>query len=101
MSPIIQWQPHLLRREAPLLPRAPTEHREMGARVRQVEEAINLAGGREVMPKVMREREEGVVYVSCGARGASYELCPRKSSHIPLSPAKATPFHAWCALAYT
>jgi hypothetical protein len=60
-------------------PRAPIERRELGARTRnagcdsrftgntafsenfrnrRAEEAINLAGGREAMPKIVREGEE-------------------------------------------
>jgi hypothetical protein len=90
--------------------KAPGERRELGPRVRnasrdirftgntdfveniqtrRVEEAINLAGGRDTMPKVTRCGEAGVVCISHHAHGACYELCPRAASHTRLSAAEA------------
>jgi hypothetical protein len=69
-------------------------------RNRRVDEAIDIAGGIEAVPKVTRGGSAHVVCVSYHGKGSCYELCQRAATHTPLSTPEAALFHTWCAVAF-
>jgi hypothetical protein len=69
-------------------------------RSRRIDDAIEMAGGVESLPKITRGGTTVGVCVSYHAKGSCFEGCLRASNHCPLTAAEKTPFHEWCVLSY-
>jgi hypothetical protein len=69
-------------------------------RSRRIDDAIEMAGGMESLPKITRGGITVGVCVSYQAKCSCFEGCLRASNHCPLTAAEKAPFHEWCVLAY-
>jgi hypothetical protein len=69
-------------------------------RSRRIDDAIEMAGGMESLPKITHGGTTVGVCVSYHAKGSCFEGCLHASNHCPLTASEKTPFHEWCVLAY-